>query len=326
VPLPRPNLFRLRERSLLRELCSRLAGWRRACGWQGFPRWIACTLRAGSSAGRGGGVGMVETARCWPHMELVSCRVLILLYAELMILALAVFLWVYPCNVLTKQSFHALFMHSRRSSLICFLPCKMGRNRCDRNPAIARARLPGISMEEDMLKGFRDFILRGNVVDLAVAVIIGAAFSGIVTSLVNDVLKQFIAAVVGKPDFSYVVLDLHGTPIRIGKLPDRQRAIPHCGWSDLFRSRSAVEHAAGANQEARSATASPPRRALSALAKFPWPQSVARIAQCRWRRFDPREPEESSSRSGGGEFPSVAKQAAEKAFDERIVDWDFCRG
>jgi large conductance mechanosensitive channel len=67
-----------------------------------------------------------------------------------------------------------------------------------------------------MLKGFREFILRGNVVDLAVAVIIGAAFSGIVTSLVNDVLKQFIAAVVGKPDFSYVVFDVHGTPIRIG--------------------------------------------------------------------------------------------------------------
>lgn len=67
-----------------------------------------------------------------------------------------------------------------------------------------------------MLKGFRDFILRGNVVDLAVAVIIGAAFNSIVTSLVNDVLKQLIAAVVGKPDFSYVAIDLHGTPIRIG--------------------------------------------------------------------------------------------------------------
>lgn len=67
-----------------------------------------------------------------------------------------------------------------------------------------------------MLKGFRDFILRGNVVDLAVAVIIGTAFNAIVNSLVNDVLKQFIAAIVGKPDFSYVVIDLHGTPIRVG--------------------------------------------------------------------------------------------------------------
>jgi large conductance mechanosensitive channel len=67
-----------------------------------------------------------------------------------------------------------------------------------------------------MLKGFRDFILRGNVVDLAVAVILGAAFNAIVTSLVNDVLKQLIAAAVGKPDFKDVVVNLHGTPIMIG--------------------------------------------------------------------------------------------------------------
>ena len=67
-----------------------------------------------------------------------------------------------------------------------------------------------------MLKGFRDFILRGNVVDLAVAVIIGVAFNAIVTSLVNDIIKQFISAVVGKTDFSEVVFYLHGTPIRIG--------------------------------------------------------------------------------------------------------------
>src|SRR5208283_687040 len=67
-----------------------------------------------------------------------------------------------------------------------------------------------------MLKGFRDFILRGNVVDLAVAVIIGAAFNAIVNSMVKDVLTQFIAAIVGKPDFSGVVVKLNGTPINIG--------------------------------------------------------------------------------------------------------------
>jgi len=67
-----------------------------------------------------------------------------------------------------------------------------------------------------MLKGFRDFILRGNVVDLAVAVIIGAAFNAIVNSFVKDVLTQLIAAVVGKPDFKDVVLKLNGTPIYIG--------------------------------------------------------------------------------------------------------------
>jgi large conductance mechanosensitive channel len=67
-----------------------------------------------------------------------------------------------------------------------------------------------------VLKGFRDFILRGNVVDLAVAVIIGAAFNAIVNSFVKDILGQLIAAVVGKPDFSGVVFKLNGTPINVG--------------------------------------------------------------------------------------------------------------
>lgn len=56
-----------------------------------------------------------------------------------------------------------------------------------------------------MLKGFRDFILRGNVVDLAVAVIIGAAFSQITASLTADVITPLIAAIVGSPDFSSLV-------------------------------------------------------------------------------------------------------------------------
>jgi large conductance mechanosensitive channel len=67
-----------------------------------------------------------------------------------------------------------------------------------------------------MLKGFRDFILRGNVVDLAVAVILGAAFNAIIASLVGDVLNPLIAATVGKPDFSGVILDIHGGHLKIG--------------------------------------------------------------------------------------------------------------
>ena len=67
-----------------------------------------------------------------------------------------------------------------------------------------------------MLKGFRDFILRGNVVDLAVAVILGAAFNAIVTSLVGDVLNPLIAATVGKPDFSGVILHVGGGAIKVG--------------------------------------------------------------------------------------------------------------
>jgi large conductance mechanosensitive channel len=67
-----------------------------------------------------------------------------------------------------------------------------------------------------MLKGFRDFILRGNVVDLAIAVIIGAAFNAIVNSLVKDVLSQFIAAIVGKPDFKDLIFTVNNTPIYYG--------------------------------------------------------------------------------------------------------------
>ncbi len=67
-----------------------------------------------------------------------------------------------------------------------------------------------------MLKGFRDFILRGNVVDLAVAFIMGAAFNAIVNSMVKDVMMQLIAAAGGKPDFGAWKIDVHGTPIFIG--------------------------------------------------------------------------------------------------------------
>lgn len=67
-----------------------------------------------------------------------------------------------------------------------------------------------------MLKGFRDFILRGNVVDLAVAVVIGAAFTSIVNSLVGDIINPLIAAIVKKPDFSFLVLHLHGGIIKYG--------------------------------------------------------------------------------------------------------------
>jgi large conductance mechanosensitive channel len=67
-----------------------------------------------------------------------------------------------------------------------------------------------------MLKGFRDFVLRGNVVDLAIAVIIGAAFTAVINSLVGDVLNPLIAATVGKPDFSAVVWHVGNGAIKVG--------------------------------------------------------------------------------------------------------------
>jgi large conductance mechanosensitive channel len=67
-----------------------------------------------------------------------------------------------------------------------------------------------------MLKGFRDFILRGNVVDLAVAVIIGAAFTAIVNSFVTNIINPLIAAIARKPDFSFLTLTIHGGVIKYG--------------------------------------------------------------------------------------------------------------
>jgi large conductance mechanosensitive channel len=67
-----------------------------------------------------------------------------------------------------------------------------------------------------MLKGFRDFVLRGNVMDLAVAVIIGAAFTAIVTALTANVINPLLGAVVGKPNFDTMVWHLHGGEIKYG--------------------------------------------------------------------------------------------------------------
>ena len=67
-----------------------------------------------------------------------------------------------------------------------------------------------------MFKGFREFVLRGNVVDMAVGVVVGAAFGAIVTALVKDLLTPLIAALVGKPDFSGYVFEVNGSKFLYG--------------------------------------------------------------------------------------------------------------
>jgi large conductance mechanosensitive channel len=67
-----------------------------------------------------------------------------------------------------------------------------------------------------MLKGFRQFVMRGNVIDLAVAVVIGAAFGAVVAALVKDLITPLIAAIVGKPDFSAIVFTVNGSRFLIG--------------------------------------------------------------------------------------------------------------
>jgi large conductance mechanosensitive channel len=67
-----------------------------------------------------------------------------------------------------------------------------------------------------MLKGFKEFMLRGNVVDLAVAVVIGGAFGAIVTALVKDLITPLVAALVGKPDFSALTFTINGSKFLYG--------------------------------------------------------------------------------------------------------------
>jgi large conductance mechanosensitive channel len=67
-----------------------------------------------------------------------------------------------------------------------------------------------------MLKGFREFVMRGNVVDLAIAVVIGAAFGAVVTAFVADIITPLIAAIAGKPNFSDLTFTIHKSKFKYG--------------------------------------------------------------------------------------------------------------
>src|ERR1700719_4176584 len=67
-----------------------------------------------------------------------------------------------------------------------------------------------------MLSDFKKFVLRGNVVDLAVAVVVGVAFTAMVTAFVADLITPLIAAIFGKPDFGNLTFRLHGSKFKYG--------------------------------------------------------------------------------------------------------------
>ncbi len=67
-----------------------------------------------------------------------------------------------------------------------------------------------------VLIGFKEFVTRGNVVDLAVAVVIGAAFGALVQSMVADLLTPVIAAIIGEPDFSALSFTINGSKFTYG--------------------------------------------------------------------------------------------------------------
>ncbi|MCA0399973.1 MAG: large conductance mechanosensitive channel protein MscL [Proteobacteria bacterium] len=85
-----------------------------------------------------------------------------------------------------------------------------------------------------MLKEFKDFALKGNVVDLAIGVIIGAAFGKIVDSMVGDVFMPLISAVIGNVDFSNLYLVLKGSVPAGAGLADAKKAAVVLGWGNFL--------------------------------------------------------------------------------------------
>ena len=67
-----------------------------------------------------------------------------------------------------------------------------------------------------MFTGLKQFLLRGNVLDLAVAVVVGGAFGAVVTALVKDLITPLLAAIGGKPDFSAIQFEINGSKFLIG--------------------------------------------------------------------------------------------------------------
>jgi len=66
------------------------------------------------------------------------------------------------------------------------------------------------------MKGFKEFIMRGNVVELAVAVVMGTAFNAVVTAFVKDIITPLIAAIAGKPNFSALTFTIHNSKFLYG--------------------------------------------------------------------------------------------------------------
>ncbi|MGL5445998.1 MAG: large conductance mechanosensitive channel protein MscL [Rhabdaerophilum sp.] len=85
-----------------------------------------------------------------------------------------------------------------------------------------------------MLKEFKDFALKGNVVDLAIGVIIGAAFGKIVDSMVADIMMPIIAGIIGLPDFSNLYLILKGSVPAGAGLADAKKTATVLGWGNFL--------------------------------------------------------------------------------------------
>ncbi len=107
-----------------------------------------------------------------------------------------------------------------------------------------------------MFKGFKLFLLRGNVIDLAVAVVIGVAFGAVVTALVKDLITPLIAAIGGKPDFSAIQFTINGSKFLIGDFVNAVISFLMVAAAVYFFDCGAHECAHGADPSRRSPTRS----------------------------------------------------------------------
>jgi large conductance mechanosensitive channel len=111
-----------------------------------------------------------------------------------------------------------------------------------------------------MLSGFKKFILRGNVVDMAVGVVIGAAFAGVVGTLTKGLLTPLIAAIVKAPDFSGLFFTLNGSKFLYGEFINATISFVLTGGLGLFLRRNSGQCTGRAHaQRPRSRRSRPPR-------------------------------------------------------------------
>ncbi len=95
------------------------------------------------------------------------------------------------------------------------------------------------------MKGFKQFIMRGNVLDLAVAVVMGAAFGAVVTALVKDLITPLTAALVGKPDVSAIQFEVNGSKFLLGDFVNAIVAFLLIAAGGVFLRDSSDERAHG---------------------------------------------------------------------------------
>ena len=93
-----------------------------------------------------------------------------------------------------------------------------------------------------MVSDFKKFVLRGNVVDLAVAVVVGVAFTAMITAFVGDLITPLIAAIFGKPNFASLTFTLPPLDLQVRVVRQRAVVVPHRGDRRVLRRGGAAHH------------------------------------------------------------------------------------